>query len=217
MKVLIAGSHGNIGRRLTRLLADAGHEPVAMIRDEAQAQEMRALGGQPLVADLAGDVAHTPQGCDAIVFTAGAGPGSGPEPKQVIDRGGAERLVAAAREHQVARYVMVSTVRADDPTSGPEHMVPYFEAKGQADATLAASGLDFTIVRPGRLTDDPGDGRVAIAPSLPRGGSVTRDDVAAVVAACLQRPDTIGWTFELLDGEVPIHEALDALTGGQGR
>ncbi len=213
MKVLIAGSHGNIGRRLTRLLAEAGHEPVAMIRDASQAEELRELGGEPLVADLAGDVSDAPEGCDAIVFTAGAGPGSGPEPKQVIDRGGAEKLVAAAEAHGLRRYVMVSTVRADDPTSGPEHMVPYFEAKGQADATLAASGLDHTIVRPGRLTDEPGDGHVAIAPKLERGGSVTRDDVAAVVAACLERPDTIGWTFELLDGDTPITEALDALTG----
>lgn len=210
MRVLIAGSHGKIGRRLVRLLAERGDEPVAMIRDPAQADEMRALGGEPLVADLAGDVAFAVQGVDAIVFTAGAGPGSGPGPKQVVDKGGAIKLVDAARDAGVRRYVMVSSMGADDPASRPE-LRPYLEAKAEADAYLAASGLDYTIVRPGRLTEDPGDGRIAAARSLGRRGQVPRDDVAATLVAVLHDDRTVGTTFEVLDGDTPIAEALAAL------
>ncbi|CAN5899029.1 hypothetical protein BH23ACT8_BH23ACT8_05940 [soil metagenome] len=211
MRVLVAGSHGKIGQRLTRRLAEAGHEPVAMIRDEEQADEMAALGGHPLVADLAGDVAHAVAAVDAVVFTAGAGPGSGPGPKQTIDRGGAEKLVDAAKAQGVRRFVTVSSMGADDPASASEQMRPYQEAKRQADDYVAASGLDWTIVRPGGLTDEPGDGRVAVAGSLGRGGKVSRDDVAAVLVAVLADDRTIGLTFEVLDGDDDIPAALVAL------
>lgn len=211
MRVLIAGSHGKIGRRLVRLLAERGDEPVAMIRDAAQADEMRELGAEPLVADLAGDVAPAVAGVDAIVFTAGAGPGSGPGPKQVVDKGGAVKLVDAAVAAGVRRYVMVSSMGAQDPSAGPPQMQPYLQAKAEADAYLAASGLDFTIVRPGGLTEEPGDGRIAAARSLGRRGQVPRDDVAATLVAVLHDERTVGVTFELLDGDTPIAEALAAL------
>lgn len=211
MRVLIAGSHGKIGRRLVRLLAERGDEPVAMIRDAAQADEMRELGAEPLVADLAGDVAPAVAGVDAIVFTAGAGPGSGPGPKQVVDKGGAVKLVDAAVAAGVRRYVMVSSMGAQDPSAGPPQMQPYLQAKAEADAYLAASGLDFTIVRPGGLTEEPGDGRIAAARSLGRRGQVPRDDVAATLVAVLHDDRTVGVTFELLDGDTPIAEALAAL------
>lgn len=211
MRVLIAGSHGKIGRRLVRLLAERGDEPVAMIRDAAQADEMRELGAEPLVADLAGDVAPAVAGVDAIVFTAGAGPGSGPGPKQVVDKGGAVKLVDAAVAAGVRRYVMVSSMGAQDPSAGPPQMQPYLQAKAEADAYLAASGLDFTIVRPGGLTEERGDGRIAAARSLGRRGQVPRDDVAATLVAVLHDDRTVGVTFELLDGDTPIAEALAAL------
>ena len=211
MRVLVAGSHGKIGKRLVKLLAERGDTPVAMIRDASQADEMRALGGEPLVADLTGDLGDAPAGVDAIVFTAGAGPGSGPGPKETIDKGGATKLVDAAKAHGVRRYVIVSSMRADQPRSGPPEMEPYFRAKGEADAYLAASGLDHTIVRPGGLTDEPGDGRVEIAPSLGRSGQVSRDDVAATLVAVLHDDSTIGATFELLDGDTPVADALAAL------
>jgi uncharacterized protein YbjT (DUF2867 family) len=210
MRVLVAGSHGKIGRRLVRRLAAAGHTPLALIRDPGQAEEMAALGGEPLVADLTGDVSDAPKACEAIVFTAGAGPGSGPGPKQTIDRGGAEKLVDAAQRHGVRRYVMVSSIGAHDPAAGGD-LQPYLEAKQQADEHLRASGLDWTIVRPGSLTEEPGDGRVRVSTELGARGPVSRDDVAAVLHAVLERDELAGLTFELFDGDTPIAEALDGL------
>lgn len=211
MKVLVAGSHGGIGRRLVPRLVDAGHEVVALIRDEAQADELRELGGEPLVADLEGDVAFATEGCDVVVFTAGAGPGSGAAKKETVDRQGAEKLVDAALEHGVQRYVMVSAMGASDPESGSEAMRPYLEAKAAADEYLAESGLQYTIVRPGGLTDEAGNGRVEAAESLGRRGQITRDDVAATLVAALAEEATISRTFELLDGDTPIGEALARL------
>jgi uncharacterized protein YbjT (DUF2867 family) len=211
VRVLVAGSHGKIGQRLTRILADRGDEVVAMIRDPDQAEEMRRLGGEPLVADLTEDVSAAPAGCDAIVFTAGAGPGSGPDPKQHVDRGGAEKLVDAARTHGVRRYVMVSSQGAHDPASGPEQLRPYLEAKQQADAYLVESELDWTIVRPGSLTDQRGDGRITVTTQMGGRGEVTRDDVAATLAAVLRRDDLSGVTFLLHDGETPIDQALEEM------
>lgn len=210
MRVLIAGGHGKIGRRLVALLAARGHEPVAMIRDPEQGREMGRLGAESLVADLTGDVRDAPAGCDAIVFAAGAGPGSGPEPKQHVDRGGAEKLMAAAQTYGIRRYVMVSAIHADDPQAGPDKLRPYLEAKRAADDALRASGLDHTIVRPGRLTEDPGRGLVTVGVGLDH-GEVSRDDVAATIAATLERDDMIGQTFDLLSGDTPIDEALDGL------
>jgi uncharacterized protein YbjT (DUF2867 family) len=211
MRVLVAGSHGKIGQRLVRRLAAAGHEPVAMIRDPDQADELRGCGGEPLVADLTGDVSWAAEGCDAIVFAAGAGPGSGPGPKQTVDRGGAERLIDAAEQHGVRRYVMVSSIGAHDPSSAGEAMRPYLEAKQQADERLRASDLDWTIVRPGSLTDDEGDGRIRVSTDLGDRAAVARDDVAATLLAVLERDDLRGVTFELFDGDQPIDQALDGL------
>lgn len=211
MRMLVAGSHGKVGRRLVPRLAAAGHEVVAMIRDPDQGQEMIELGGQPLVADLTGDVSEAPRGCDAIIFTAGAGPGSGPEPKQTVDRGGAEKLIEAAEPLGVRRYVMVSSIGAHAPEKGYGPMRPYLEAKRQADDRLAASSLDWTIVRPGSLHDAPGNGLVRVNTELGSYGPVTRDDVAATLAAVVVRDDLNGVIFELFDGDTPIDEALDGL------
>ena len=161
------------------------------------------------------DVRPHVEGADAIVFAAGAGPGSGPERKRTVDLGAAVALVEAARDAGVRRYVMISAMGADDPAGGPESMRPYLEAKGAADAALRDSGLDWTIVRPGGLTDDPGTGRVAIAPALGRRGKVPRDDVALVVAELLDPPAAVGVSFELLAGNEPAAEAVRRLGAGQ--
>ena len=172
---------------------------------------MRDLGGTPVVADLEGDVAHTAEGCDAIVFTAGGGPGSGAAKKETVDRQGAVKLIEAAKEYGARRYVMVSSMGANDPASGPEAMQPYLFAKARADEALRESGLDYTIVRPGSLTNEPGTGRVAAAPSLGRRGQIPREDVARALVVTLETENTVGKTFELLSGETPIEEALKAL------
>ncbi len=209
--MLVAGSHGGIGQHLVRLLAEAGHEARAMIRDDSQSSEMRDLGGTPVVADLEGDPSPAAEGCDAVIFTAGGGPGSGAAKKETVDRQGAVKLIEAAKEHGVRRYVMVSAMGADDPESGSEGMRPYLRAKGQADDALRGSGLDFTIVRPGRLTDDPATGRVDAAPSLGRRGEITREDSARVLLATLTATNTHGKTFEVLAGDKPVEEAVNGL------
>ena len=211
MKVLVAGANGQIGQYLVRMLSEEGHEVRAMIRDEDQAQGLRELGGEPVVADLEGEIAHTVEGCDAVIFSAGGGPGSGAEKKETIDRGGAVKLVDAAREHSARRYVMVSAIGAADPEAGSEAMQPYLFAKAQADQALQESGLDYTIVRPGSLTDEAGTGTVEAAPSLSRRGQIPREDVARTLVVTLEKENTFGKTFEVLSGDTPVEEALTDL------
>jgi len=217
MRVLVAGSHGKVGQRLVRVLVEHGHDVVAMIRDGEQTSQMQDYGARPLIADLEHDVTFAPLGCDAVVFTAGAGAGSGAAKKQTIDRDGAEKLVDAAVRHDVRRYVLVSSIGAHDPDRGGDALRPYLEAKRQADEHLMASPLDWTVVRPGALHDDPGDGRVSLSTELGGRGPVSRDDVAAVLAAVLDDPRTHGLLFELFDGDAPIGEALDALVADRAK
>jgi uncharacterized protein YbjT (DUF2867 family) len=211
VRVLVAGANGQVGQHIVRLLAERGHQVRAMIRDEDQAQRLRELGGEPVVADLEGDVAHTVEGCDAVIFSAGGGPGSGAEKKETVDRQGAVKLIEAAQEHGARRYVMVSARGAADPESGSEAMQPYLHAKAQADQALQESGLDYTIVRPGSLTDDPETGMVEAGFSLRRRGEIPREDTARVIVATLDREKTVGKTFEVISGDTPIEEALDNL------
>ena len=211
MRVLVAGANGKIGKHLVRLLTENGHEVRAMIRSEDQAQPMRDLGGDPLVADLEGDISNAAAGCDAAVFTAGGGPGSGDAKKETVDFGGAVKLIETAREHGARRYVMISAMGAADPEAGPEGMRPYLRAKARADEALRESGLDYTIIRPGSLTNEPGTGRVDAAESLGRRGEIPREDVARAIVVTLGTQSTAGKTFELLSGDDPIEKALKAL------
>jgi uncharacterized protein YbjT (DUF2867 family) len=213
MDVVIAGGHGKIALRLEELLARAGHRVRGLIRNPAHAADLERVGAEPVVCDLEAedDISGHVRGADAVVFAAGAGPGSGPERKRTVDLGGALKLIEAAKATGARRYLMISSMGADDPSSGSEAMRPYLEAKAEADAALAASGLDYTIVRPGGLTDDPGTGLVEAAPKLGRRGTIPRDDVAAVLFACLEEDHTIGRMFEVLQGDTPIAKALREL------
>jgi uncharacterized protein YbjT (DUF2867 family) len=211
VRVLVAGANGQVGRYIVRLLAERGHEAHAMIRDEAQASEIHDLGGEPVVADLEGEVAHAVEGCDAVIFSAGGGPGSSAEKKETVDRQGAVKLIEAAREHGARRYVMVSAMGATDPESGSEGMQPYLFAKARADQALQESGLDYTIVRPGKLTDEPGTGTVEVALSLGRRDEIPREDTARIIVAALDKDNTFGKTFEVLSGDTTVEEALDRL------
>ena len=213
MHVAIAGGHGKIALRLTRMLSERGDSVLSLIRNPEHEDDVRAAGGEPVVCDLEAaseeEVARAVRGTDAVVFAAGAGPGSGPERKETMDYGGAVKLIAAARADAIARYLIVSSMGADPNAEGDGFAV-YLRAKGRADADLEASGLDHTIVRPGGLTDDPGSGRVELGTSVER-GEIPRDDVAAVLAACLAEPRTVGRTFDVVSGETPVAEALRAL------
>ena len=211
MRVLVAGANGQVGQHIVRFLAEGGHEVQGMIRNEDQVPRLRELGGEPIVADLEGEIGHTVEGCDAVIFSAGGGPGSGAEKKETVDRQGAVKLIEAAKEHGARRYVMVSAMGAADPESGSEAMQPYLFAKARADQALEESGLDYTIVRPGSLTDGPGTGTVEAAQSLGRRGEIPREDTARVIAVALEKENTFGKTFEVLSGATPIEEAVGRL------
>ncbi len=211
--IVIAGGHGKIALRLARLLSARGDTVRSLIRNPGHEAGVHAAGAEAVLADMErlDDLAEFVDGADVVVFAAGAGPGSGPERKRTVDLGAAVKLLDAARRTGARRYLMISSVGAGDPAGGPEAMRPYLQAKAEADEALMASDLDWTIVRPGALTDEPGIGLIAAAPSLGRSGSITRDDVAAVLVACLHEPRTVRATFEVLQGEMPIAEALAAL------
>ena len=210
MRVAIAGGHGQIALRLETLLKQQGDEPVGLIRNPDHADDVRGAGAEPAVVDLehasVDEVAQAITGSDAVVFAAGAGPGSGPERKDTMDYGGAVKLIDAAKQAGIRRYVIVSSMNADPEAQGDDTFAVYLRAKGQADADLAASGLDYTIVRPTGLTDGDGTGHVQAGEGL-ASGEVAREDVAQFVAAALHQPSTVGRTYELVSGDTPIEQA----------
>ena len=219
MRVVIAGGHGKIALLVEKLLAERGDSVAGLIRNPAQADDLRAAGAEAIVLDLesasAGEVAHHLADADAVVFAAGAGPGSGIERKTTVDRDAAILLADAAETAGVGRYVMISAMgadrRASDESADPV-FAAYLAAKAAADAAVRArAGLLSTIVRPGLLTDEPGTGRVRVAESTGR-GSIPRADVAAVLVAVLDAPATGGATFELISGDTSIPEAVAALS-----
>ncbi|GAA2599756.1 NAD(P)H-binding protein [Streptomyces tubercidicus] len=220
MRIVIAGGHGQIALRLERLLAKRGDEVAGIIRRPEQAGDLLAAGAEPVVCDLESasveDVARHMEGADAAVFAAGAGPGSGIERKDTVDRGAAAVFADAAEAAGVRRFLVVSSMGADrEPPEGTDPVfAAYLRAKGAADTDVRArAGLDWTILRPGRLTDDPGTGLVALAEATGR-SEVSRDDVAAVLVELLDEPGTIGRTLELIGGEVPVGEAVRGVAGG---
>src|SRR3712207_1566380 len=206
MKVLVAGAHGKTARRLVRMLAEGGHEVRGLVRKEEQLPDIEADGAEPVLVDLEeeeveGAVGQVVQGCDAIIFAAGAGPGSGAARKETMDYGGAAKLVEAAEKHGVRRYLMLSSMGAGDPESGSEEMQPYLFAKARADERLQESDLDYTIIRPGGLTDEEGAGRIEAAEALGRRGKIPRDDVARTFAEALEMPNTYRKTLAIIRSE----------------
>src|SRR3954452_4963430 len=213
VNVVIVGGHGQIALRLAELLAARGGSPRGGIRKTQQADDLEAIGAEPIVLDIENvdDIDDAFAGSDAVVFAAGAGPGSGPARKLTVDYGGAVKSVDAAIAKEIRRFVIVSSINANRPENWSEEMKPYFEAKADADKFVAESGLDYTIVRPGSLTDDPGTGKVDLGDAPGGTGSVTRDDVALVLAEVLRADNTIGKAFDVLNGETPVAEAIAAL------
>jgi uncharacterized protein YbjT (DUF2867 family) len=212
MNVAIAGGRGKIAMLLAADLIDKGHTVSGLIRKPDQRSELEAAGVTPVVCDLEGDddVAAAIRGADAVVFAAGAGPGSSAERKRTMDFGGAVKLIDAAKAEGISRYLIVSSIGAGDPpASGGDVFGEYLRAKGAADQALANSGLDYTIVRPGRLTDEPPTGHVELGDEID--GEIPRADVAAVLAASLVGDNTVGKTFGLVSGARPIEDAIASL------
>ena len=216
MIVVIAGGHGQIALHLERFLAQAGHEPVGLVRNPDHLADLATQGARGIVLDLEAatvdQLAAAVAGADAVVFAAGAGPGSGADRKETVDRAAAALLADAAEEAGVTRYVMVSAMGTEraEPDSDDVFQV-YLRAKAAADDDLRArTALEWTVVRPGRLTDDEPTGRVALGEGLDP-GSVTRRDVAAVLAELLVTGVGAGRTVDLVSGKVPIEQAVAAL------
>jgi uncharacterized protein YbjT (DUF2867 family) len=216
VRIVIAGGHGQIAMRLEKLLTERGDSPVGIIRDPKQREDLRAVGADPVVCDLESaavdEVTSHLDGADAVVFAAGAGPGSGMARKETVDRGAAVLFADAAERAGVCRYLMISAMGADrEPPPGTDPVfAAYLRAKGAADADLASrADLGWTILRPGRLTNEPGTGLVRLAVDTGR-GTVPRDDVAAVLLALLDT-SAGGMTLQLVAGNTPVDEAIRAL------
>jgi uncharacterized protein YbjT (DUF2867 family) len=213
MRVAIAGGHGKVAMRLARRLVARGVSVVSLIRNPEQAEDVRALGAQPVVCDLErvtpAEVDDVLAGSDAVVFAAGAGPGSGRERKLTVDRDGAIKLLAAASSAGVSRYLMVSSLGAENPPDRDDVFSVYLRAKAEADAAVESSDRDWTIVRPGRLTDDPASGRVRID-AEPFGGDIPREDLAAILDALLEDARAPRMILYVNAGEQTVAEALEA-------
>lgn len=216
-RIVIAGAHGKVGLRLGRLLAQRGTTVVGLVRNPDHEQDLRDAGVEPVLVDLESsaveDVAAALGAADAVVFAAGAGPGSGIARKDTVDRGAAVLLADACEQADVRRYLLVSSDRVETVRDGavPEGMsevfVAYLRAKLAAEDDVRSRDLDWTVLRPVELTDDAGSGHVTLARSVP-GGRISRDDVAAVLVAILDDDGTIGAVLEVVSGELPIEEAL---------
>lgn len=212
-RIAVVGGHGQVARLLHPLLLAAGHEPVALVRREEQATALQAQGVTTRHLDIEADdeaaFAAAFEGCDAVVFAAGGGPDGNADRKRTVDLEGSLKSVAGARQAGVRRFVQVSAIGVDEPL--PDDTAPvwraYVEAKRDADAALRDSDLDWTVLRPGRLLDDPPTGLVTLADHVDR-GDVTRGDVAAVVAEVLTSSHGVHRQWDLVGGTTPVAEAV---------
>jgi uncharacterized protein YbjT (DUF2867 family) len=218
MRVVIAGGHGKIGLRLAALLAARGDIAVGVVRNPDHRADLERAGATPVVLDMesasAAELSEHLEGADAVVFAAGAGPGSGTDRKDSVDRAAAVLLADAAALAGVRRYLLVSSTGVDDPPAPgtDEVWAAYLVAKKAAEDALRETDLDWTIVRPGRLTDDPGTNSVRLEPPPVEPGDVTRDDTAAVLIALLDTPGSGGRVLELREGESDVLEAVAAVS-----
>ena len=216
--VAVVGGHGKVARHLHPLLLEAGLTPVALVRSDDQRAAVEELGAHARLLDIehadAQAFGDAFAGCAAVVFTAGGGPDGNIERKRTVDLEGSIKSIQGAHAAGITRFVQVSAIDVDK--SPPEDAAPvwkaYVEAKREADEVLRVSGLDWTILRPGRLTDDPGTGRVALGEDVPR-AEIPRADVAAVIAAVLDDEATHGRQWNLVGGEVPVEEAVAGAIG----
>lgn len=212
-RVAIVGAHGQVARHLIDLLSSGGHEPVGLVRNPAHRAELERRGAVVRMLDIeqadADAFASAFEGCDAVVFAAGGGPDGNKERKRTVDLEGALKSIEGAKRAGIDRLVQVSAIGVDEPLSDDLDEVwrAYVEAKRDADAALRTSGLEWTIVRPGRLTDAPPTGRVSLGEDVGR-GDIARADVAAVLAAVLDDRRTIGRQWVVVNGDVPIKDAV---------
>ncbi|WP_166263546.1 SDR family oxidoreductase [Marinobacter caseinilyticus] len=212
MHVFIAGANGQIGQHLLREIADSDHGARALVRHLDQGPELQQLGAtETVLGDLEQDCREAMKGCDAVIFTAGSGPHTGPEKTIAVDQDAAIRLMDTAKAMGIKRFIMVSSMRAEEPDKGPEKLRHYLRAKHNADEHLKNSGLNYTIVRPGQLTNEEGTGKVSVSARLADFGKIPRQDVARVLLAVLDSDNVTNRVFDVVSGDTPVAEALAKL------
>jgi uncharacterized protein YbjT (DUF2867 family) len=214
MKVLVVGANGQIGRQLVEFLKDSiEHDVRAMLRKQEQAKEFEAKGVETAIASLEGtveDIAAAAKGCDAVVFAAGSGGHTGLDKTLLVDLDGAVKTVEAAEQAGIERFIMVSALQAHNRENWSEAIKPYYVAKHYADRALLQSSLNYTIIRPGGLLNEPGTGKIKVAENLGR-GTIPRMDVARTILACLNEKNTFRKSFDLLSGDTDVAQALKSL------
>lgn len=212
MHVFIAGANGQIGQHLLQEMANSDHEARALIRHLDQGPELQQLGAtETVLGDLEKDCSEAVRGCDTVIFTAGSGPHTGPDKTISVDQDAAIRLIDSAKATGVKHFIMVSSMGAEDPDKGPEKLRHYLEAKHNADEHLKKSGLHYTIVRPGQLTNDEGTGKVSVSAEHQGVGKIPRQDVARVLLAALEANTPADRIFYVVSGDTPVDQALAQL------
>ena len=211
MKVVVVGANGQIGKQLVKLLKDSDdHSVTAFVRTEQQAREFEDLGVKAVLGNLEGAVGELEEalkGSDAVVFTAGSGGQTGYDKTLLIDLDGAVKVIEAAENAGIQRFIMVSALQAHNRQNWSEQIKPYYVAKHYADRMLVQSKLTYTIIRPGGLLNEPGTGKVTIAENLET-GSIPREDVAKTILAVINEESTFNKSFDLMSGQMPIIEAV---------
>ncbi|PLR95215.1 NAD-dependent dehydratase [Bacillus sp. T33-2] len=211
MNILIVGANGQIGRHVVRKLSGTEHKSVAMVRKQEQAAELKGIGAdQVVIADLEKDFSHAFEGADAVIFTAGSGGHTGADKIMLIDLWAAIKTIDEAVARSINRFLIVSSMNADTPDKGPESMRHYFVAKKLADDHLKSTNLNYTIIRPGILTNEPETGKINLEEKIMHyeKREITREDVAEVIIETIDRSNTFRKTFEILNGKEPIPQAL---------
>tara|TARA_Y100000588_G_scaffold118828_1_gene130108 strand:- start:375 stop:1019 length:645 start_codon:yes stop_codon:yes gene_type:complete len=214
MNILVVGANGRTGRHILPLLRTAGYAPRAMVRNYDQRKELEALGAEVVLGDLEKPLSRAVGKSCTCIFAAGSGSKTGPEKTIDVDLHGAISLIETCESQNVRRFIMLSSMNTDDPESGPQNLQHYLSAKKGADDRLRLSHMDWTIVRPGYLTDKPSRELLEVAPNLGKlnkAGTISREDVAKVIVSCLAHDNTISKTFDIFDGKIPINEALDSI------
>ncbi|MED3738442.1 MULTISPECIES: SDR family oxidoreductase [Virgibacillus] len=213
LKILVVGANGQIGKHLVKQIQDSGeHMARAMIRKQEQAQYFKDLGAETVVVDLEDEIeeiTNAAEGVDAVVFTAGSGPNTGKDKTLMVDLDGAVKTIEATKAAGVKRFVMVSSFDTSRGAiqAASASFAPYVVAKHYADQWLRSTDLDYTIVHPGLLTNQPGTGQVDAATKIER-GEIPREDVAGVIYGCLEDNTTIGKEFQIVAGKSEIKQAL---------
>lgn len=204
--VLVAGANGTTGKKIVNLLKSSQYfEPIAMVRKEEQQEQFKKDNIKTVLGDLEKDLSHTVENIDKVVFAAG----SGGKKVVEVDQEGAKSLIDASKQAHVKKFVMLSSMGADNPEESDE-LKQYLEAKHNADEYLKSANIMYTIVRPGSLTNDSGTGKIELEHKLNKRGSITRDDVAQTLVRSLHDDAAINRTFEIIEGDTLIAKAMDA-------